>query len=98
MFGVPETSEFTKPPGFVRILWLSFRKNQGNILEVRFDFGPRPGFSKQLFGSSREGTELDRMFFKKFLIEPLWGGRLWLEKVCIQENARKQKNMKASKP
>ena len=27
--------------------------------EVRFDFGPRPGFSKRLFGSSREGTELD---------------------------------------
>ena len=24
-------------------------------IEVRFDFGPRPGFSKQLFGSSREG-------------------------------------------
>ena len=28
-------------------------------LEVRFDFGPRPGLSKQLFGSSQEGTELD---------------------------------------
>ena len=35
-------------------------------LEVRFDFGPRPGFSKQLFGSSREGSELDWTYFKHF--------------------------------
>ena len=38
----------------------------------RFDFGPRPGFNKQLFGSSREGTELDRTCFKQFLY--LFGG------------------------
>ena len=36
-------------------------------LKVRFDFGPRPGFSKQLFGSSWEGTELDWTCFKQFL-------------------------------
>ena len=33
-------------------------------LEVRLDFGPRQGSSKQLFGSSREGTELDWTCFK----------------------------------
>ena len=37
-------------------------------LEVRFDFGPRPGFSKQLLGSSREGTELDRTCLQQFLL------------------------------
>ena len=35
----------------------------GKSLEVRFDFGPQPGFSKQLFGSSWEGTKLDWSFF-----------------------------------
>ena len=42
-----------KPLGFVRILWLFLEKEPGKGLEVRFDFGPRPGFSKQRFGSSR---------------------------------------------
>ena len=37
-------------------------------LEVRFGFGPKPGFSKQLFGSSREGTKMDWTSFKQFLI------------------------------
>ena len=40
----------------------------GKSLEVRFDVGPQPGFSKQLFGSSREGTELDWKYFKQFLV------------------------------
>ena len=48
---------------FVAFPW----KEPGKSLEVRFDFGPRQGFSKQLFGSSREGTELDRTCFKQFL-------------------------------
>ena len=39
----------------------------GKSLKVWFDFGPRLGFSKQLFGSSREGTELDWTCFKEFL-------------------------------
>ena len=34
-------------------------------LEVRFDFGPRPGFSKQLCGSSQEGTDLDWTYFNQ---------------------------------
>ena len=38
-------------------------RTTGKSLEVRFDFGPRPGFSKQLFGSSREGTEWDWTYF-----------------------------------
>ena len=42
---------------------LSLRKS----LEVRFDFGPRPEFSKQLFGSSWEGTKLDWTYSKQFL-------------------------------
>ena len=44
-----------------RILWLFLWKEPGKSLEVRFDFGPRPGFSEQLFGSRRGGTELERM-------------------------------------
>ena len=50
-------------------MWLFPKKEPGKSLEVRFDFGPWPGFSKQLFGSSREGTELDRTCFKQFLYE-----------------------------
>ena len=45
----------------------------GKSLEVQFDFGPRPGFSKQLFGSSREGTKLDWTCFKRFL----WTYLIW---------------------
>ena len=59
--------------GFIRILWLFLWKEPGKSLEVRFDFGPRPGFSKQLFGSSREGTELDRTYFKQFLSLRIFG-------------------------
>ena len=44
---------------FVRILWLFLWKETGKSLEVWLDFGLRPKFSKQLFGSSWEGTELD---------------------------------------
>ena len=59
-FGVPETSEFTKPPGSYEFcVFFRTLKESGKNLEVRFDFGPRPGFSEQLFGSSREGTKLD---------------------------------------
>ena len=53
----------------VRTNFVAFplERTTGKSLEVRFDFGPRPGFSKQLFGSSREGTELDRTYLKQFL-------------------------------
>ena len=44
-------------------------KEPGKSLEVRFDFGPRPGFGKQLFGSSREVTELGWTCFKQFLYQ-----------------------------
>ena len=50
----------------VRTNFVAFplERTTGKSLEVQFDFGPRPGFSKQLFGSSREGTELDWTCFK----------------------------------
>ena len=40
----------------VRTNFVAFpiERTTGKSLEVRFDFGSRPGFSKQLFGSSRE--------------------------------------------
>ena len=63
---------FTKPPGSYEFCGFSFRKNQeraskfGSIWAVTGP--PSPGFSKQLFGSSREGTELDWTCFKQFLL------------------------------
>ena len=65
IFSVPETREFT-----YEFCVFSIWKEPGKSLEVRFDFGPGLGFSKQLFGSSREGTELDRTYFKQFLSYP----------------------------
>ena len=47
--------------------FVAFPLDPGKSLEVWFGFGPRPGFSKQLFGSSREGTKLDWTCFKQFL-------------------------------
>ena len=70
---------FTKPLVFlkrvsllkprVRTNFVAFplERTSGKSLEVRFDFGPRPGFSKQLFGISEEGTELDWTCSKQFL-------------------------------
>ena len=52
---------------FVAFPFVEIRKELRKSLEVRFDFGPRPGFSKQVFGSSRDGTKLDWTYFKQFL-------------------------------
>ena len=56
----------------VRTNFVAFplERTTGKSLEVQFDFGPRPAFSKQLFGSSRKGTESDRTYFKQFLLVP----------------------------
>ena len=53
----------------VRTIFVAFplEREPGKSLEVWFDFGPRPGFSKQLFGSGREGTNLDWTYFNQFL-------------------------------
>ena len=56
------TLDLLNPQVRTNFVAFPFEKNH----EVRFDFGPRPGFSKQLFGSSREGTELDWTYFKQF--------------------------------
>ena len=63
IFGVPETSEFTKPR--VHTNFVAFPSENKNRKEPRKSvrFGPR------LFGSSREGTELDWTCFKQFLFE-----------------------------
>ena len=61
MFGVPETTECTKRS--YEFVAFPLGRATGKSLEVRFDFGPRPGLSKQLFGNSREGTELDWTYF-----------------------------------
>ena len=58
IFGVPETSDFTKPPASYEFCGFCLERTRKES-RIRFDFGPRPGFSRQLFGSSREGTELD---------------------------------------
>ena len=70
---------FTKFSVFLKRVSLLNRRDRTNFVafplertrkepQVRFDFGPRPGFSKQLFGSSREGTKLDWTYFKQFLL------------------------------
>ena len=63
--GVTKFSVFLKRVSLlnprVRTNFVAFplARTTGKSLEVRFDFGPRPGFSKQLFGSSREGIEFN---------------------------------------
>ena len=57
------------PPVRTNSVAFPLERTTRKSLEVRFDFGPRPGFSKQLFGSSREGTELDWTCFQKYQFE-----------------------------
>ena len=64
-------------------------RTTGKRLEVRFDFGPRPGFSKQLFGSSREGTKLDWTCFKQFL-HLLFGGFVFCVFVSVLSFSEKK--------
>ena len=66
-------------------LWLFLKKKPGKSLEVRFDFGPRPGFCKQLFGSSRKGTALDWTCFKQFLMEAQFGKSIFIQGGCWEE-------------
>ena len=56
-------------PGFVRILWLFLRTFGKNQEEPRRSvrFWAATGFSKQLFGSSREGIKLDWTYFIQLL-------------------------------
>ena len=60
--GFPKFSVFLKRmnllnPG-VRTNFVAFPSQKiGKNLEVRFGFGPQPGFSKHLFGSSREAPD-----------------------------------------
>ena len=43
MFGVPDTSEFTKPSGSYELYGFSFRKKPGKSLEVRFNCSAAAG-------------------------------------------------------
>ena len=63
---VLDPSGVPKPNGQKNFRIIPLETTTGKSLEVRFDFGPRPGFSKQMFSSSREGTELDRTYFNQF--------------------------------
>ena len=70
IFGVPETSGFTKPPRSYEFCSFSFRRTRKEPRSsARFWAATGPvGFSKQLFGSSREGIKLDWTCFKQFLL------------------------------
>ena len=64
-FQLPETSEFTKPPGSYAHFFFAFRMNSRKEPRSSVRSWPRRGFSKQLLGSSREGTELDWTCFNQ---------------------------------
>ena len=64
IFGVPETSEFTKPPASYEFYGFSFRKSQERASKFGSILGRDQGL---LFGSSGDGTELDWTCFKQLL-------------------------------